>query len=132
MTNPVAEAWRYLAGAGFKEGQGGILTSLFALRTDFLELSKRLDMLAERVAVVVPPPGLEPGPPARPHFECGASTNSAKGANSYTFPILDGEIEVKAPNQRVAIALAQMVYWQRELEDQLAKLPHDTQRGEQR
>lgn len=30
---------------------------------------------------LVPPPGLEPGPLSRPHFECGASTNSTKGAD---------------------------------------------------
>lgn len=35
---------------------------------------------------LVPPAGLEPALPKEPHFECGASTNSAKGA----YPIDEG------------------------------------------
>lgn len=34
----------------------------------------------KRLAALVPSPGLEPGPREGPHFECGASTYSAKRA----------------------------------------------------
>jgi len=71
-----------------------------------------IDLAKELVAMMTPAPAAPPATPSR----------------RYVFPTSGGgEIEVVAPNQGVAYAMAQVERWQMELASQIAKLPQSTQ-----